>query len=145
MSARLFTEVREKRGLCYSVYATHDTLRGFGAVIGYAGTRADRAQQTLDVMVAEFRRLKDGITDDEVDRVKAALKTSLVMQQESTAARASAMASDWFYLRRVRTVEEVQAAIDGLTPAKILDHLDRYPVKDLTVVTLGPEPLTVPS
>jgi predicted Zn-dependent peptidase len=145
MSARLFTEVREKRGLCYSVYATHDTLRGFGAVIGYAGTRSDRAQQTLDVMVAEFRRLKDGIAADEVDRVKAALKTSLVMQQESTAARASSMASDWFYLRRVRTVEEVQAAIDGLTPAKILEHLERYPVKDLTVVTLGPEPLTVPS
>jgi predicted Zn-dependent peptidase len=145
MSARLFTEVREKRGLCYSVYATHDTLRGRGAVIGYAGTRADRAQQTLDVMVAEFRRLKDGIAADEVDRVKAALKTSLVMQQESTSARAGSMASDWFYLRRVRTVEEVQAAIDGLTPGKILYHLDCYPVIDLTVVTLGPEPLTVPT
>lgn len=145
MSARLFTEVREKRGLCYSVYATHDTVRDRGAVIGYAGTRADRAQQTLDVMVAEFRRLKDGVTDDEVARVKAALKTSLVMQQESTASRAGSMASDWFYLRRVRTVEEVQTAIDGLTPAKILEHLERHPVKDLTVVTLGPEPLTIPS
>ena len=119
--------------------------RGRGAVIGYAGTRADRAQQTLDVMVAEFRRLKDGIAADEVDRVKAALKTSLVMQQESTSARAGSMASDWFYLRRVRTVEEVQAAIDGLTPGKILYHLDCYPVIDLTVVTLGPEPLTVPT
>jgi predicted Zn-dependent peptidase len=145
MSARLFTEVREKRGLCYSVYATHDTVRDRGAVIGYAGTRADRAQQTLDVMVAEFRRLSEGITDDEVDRVKAALKTSLVMQQESTGARASSMASDWFYLRRVRTVEEVQAAVDGLTPTQILGYLERYPVKDLTVVTLGPEPLQVPS
>jgi predicted Zn-dependent peptidase len=145
MSARLFTEVREKRGLCYSVYATHDTVRDRGTVIGYAGTRVDRAQQTLDVMVAEFRRLKDGVTDDEVGRVRAALKTSLVMQQESTSARAGSMASDWFYLRRVRTVEEVQTAVDGLTPAKILQHLERYPVKDLTVVTLGPEPLTIPS
>jgi predicted Zn-dependent peptidase len=126
------------------VYATHDTVKDRGAVIGYAGTRADRAQQTLDVMVAEFRRLAEGVTDDEVDRVKAALKTSLVMQQESTGARASSMASDWFYLRRVRTVEEVQAAVDGLTPGKILGYLERYPVKDLTVVTLGPEPLTIP-
>jgi predicted Zn-dependent peptidase len=144
MSARLFTEVREKRGLCYAVYATHDTVKDRAAVIGYAGTRADRAQQTLDVMVAEFRRLREGIAVDEVDRVRASLKTSLVMQQESTAARAGSMASDWFYLRRVRTVEEVQAAIDGLTPTAILEHLDRYPVKDLTVVTLGPEPLAVP-
>ena len=55
------------------------------------------------------------------------------------------MASDWFYLRRVRTVDELQTAIDGLGPQVILDHLDRYPVKDLTVVTLGPDPLTIPS
>jgi predicted Zn-dependent peptidase len=145
MSARLFTEVREKRGLCYSVYATHDTVKDRAAIIGYAGTRADRAQETLDVMLAEFRRLRDGVSADEVDRVKASLKTSLVMQQESTAARASSMASDWFYLRRVRTVEDVQAAIDGLTPASILEYLERYPVRDVSIVTLGPEPLTASS
>jgi predicted Zn-dependent peptidase len=127
------------------VYATHDTVKDRGAVIGYAGTRSDRAQQTLDVMVAEFRRLRDGVTDDEVSRVRASLKTSLVMQQESTSARASSMAADWFYLGRVRTVEEIERAIDGLTPAKILAYLDRYPVKDLTVVTLGPEPLQLPT
>ncbi len=143
MSARLFTEVREKRGLCYSVYATHDTVKDRGAVVGYAGTGADRAQQTLDVMLGEFRRLKDGIADDEVDRVRAALKTSLVMQQESTSSRASSMASDWFYLKRVRTVEEIGAAIDGLTAAKILGYLDRFPFRDVTVVTLGSAPLVV--
>lgn len=144
MSARLFTEVREKRGLCYSVYATHDTVRDRGTIIAYAGTRNEKAQQTLDVTVGELRRLKDGIADEELDRVKAGLKTSLVMQQESTGARASSMASDWFYLKRVRTVEEVQAAVDGLTVGHVLAYLERYPVKDLTVVTLGPEALTVP-
>ena len=129
MSARLFTEVREKRGLCYSVYATHETFKDRGTVIGYAGTRAERAQETLDVMVAELRRLKDGVTDDEVDRVKAGLKSSLIMQEESTSARAGSMATDWYYLGRVRTVDEIQAAIDGLTPATILEHLERYPVR----------------
>ena len=145
MSARLFTEVREKRGLCYSVSASHDTLRDRAAVVCYAGTRSEKAQETLDVTVAELRRLRDGIEPDEVDRVKAALKTALVMQQESTAARAASMASDWFYLGRVRPVDEVQAAVDGLTPASILAHLDRYPAKDFTLVTLGPEPLTAPA
>lgn len=144
MSARLFTEVREKRGLCYSVYASHDTVRDQAAVIGYAGTRSDRAQQTLDVMAAEFRKLPDGVTDDELDRVKAALKTSLVMQQESTAARAGSMAGDWFNLGRVRTVDEIRLAIDGLTTARVADHASRYPAEPLTVVTLGPEPLTSP-
>ena len=145
MSARLFTEVREKRGLCYSVYASHDTVKDRAAVVGYAGTRTDRAQQTLDVMVAEFRRLVEGVTIDELDRVKASLKTSLVMQQESTGARAGSMAGDWFNLGRVRPVEEIRDAIDRLSPASVLDYVKRFPADELTVVTLGPEPLTVPA
>ena len=65
------------------------------------------------------------------------------MQQESTSARAGSMASDWFYLNRVRTFDEIQSAIDGLTPAAILGYLDRYPAAGFTVVTLGPKPLEV--
>ncbi|MDB5310496.1 MAG: Peptidase inactive domain protein [Gemmataceae bacterium] len=144
MSSRLFTEVREKRGLCYSVYAFHETFKDRGTLIAYAGTRAKRAQETLDVTVGELRRLKDGVTDDEIDRVKAGLKSSLIMQEESTSARAGAIATDWYYLGRVRSFDEIQAAIDALTPAGILGYLDRYPVRDLTLVTLGPEPLTMP-
>ena len=144
MSSRLFTEVREKRGLCYSVYASHDTVKDRGTMICYAGTRADRAQETLDVTIGELRRLKDGVTVEELDRLKASLKTSLVMSQESTSSRASSMATDWFYLRRVRTVDEVQAAINALTTGQILHYLERFPVKDLTVVTLGPEALKLP-
>ncbi len=144
MSSRLFTEVREKRGLCYSVYATHDAIKDRGSIISYAGTSSARAQETLDVMVAEFRRLSEGIATDEVDRVKALLKTALVMGQESPSSRASSMASDWFYLNRVRSLDEIQAAIAGLTPEAILAYLERFPVRDLTVVTLGPKPLTLP-
>lgn len=144
MSSRLFTEVREKRGLCYSVSASYDQVKGMASVVCYAGSRTEKAQETLDVTVGELRRLKDGIADEEVDRVRAGLKTSLIMQQESTAARAGAMAADWFYLGRVRTIDEIQTAIDGLTPGSLLAHLDRYPAKDFTVVTLGPKPLTLP-
>ena len=61
MSSRLFTEVREKRGLCYSVYASyHSSLRDRASVLCYAGTGAERAQETLDVMLAELQRLADG-------------------------------------------------------------------------------------
>jgi predicted Zn-dependent peptidase len=143
MSSRLFTEVREKRGLCYSVYATHESLKTQGTVLAYAGTRAERAQETLDVTLNELRRLKDGISDDELDRVRAGLKSSLIMQEESTSARAGAIATDWYYLNRVRSFDEIQAIIDGLTPTKILAHLERYPVRNVTLVTLGPKPLEV--
>jgi len=73
------------------------------------------------------------------------LKSALIMRQESTGARAGAMASDWYFLGRVRPLEEVQAAVDGLTVPAILDYVRRYPAKDVTVVTLGPAPLTVPA
>jgi predicted Zn-dependent peptidase len=141
MSSRLFTEVREKRGLCYSVSASYDQVKGMASVVCYAGSRVEKAQETLDVTIGELKRLKDGIADEEVDRVRAGLKTSLIMQQESTSARAGSMASDWFYLGRVRAIDEIQTAIDGLTPPSLLAHLDRYPAKDFTVVTLGPKPL----
>lgn len=144
MSSRLFTEVREKRGLCYSVYAFHETFKDRGTMMAYAGTRNDRAQQTLTVMVGELRRLKDGISEDEIDRVKAGLKSSLIMQEESTKARAGAIATDWYYLGRVRSFDEIQAAIDALTPQGILDHLQRFPVEKMILVTLGPEALTMP-
>jgi predicted Zn-dependent peptidase len=141
MSARLFTEVREKRGLCYAVWASYQTFKDRAAVLCYAGTQNEQAPETLQVLLHELRRLRKGITAEEVERVQAGLKSSLIMQQESTSARAGALASDWYYLGRVRTTEEIQAAIDGLTPANIVDHVRRYPPRALTVVTLGPRAL----
>ena len=143
MSSRLFTEVREKEGLCYSVWATYQTLKDRARVICYAGSRNERAQRTLDVLVRELRRLPEGVEADEVERVQAGLKSSLIMQQESTAGRALSLASDWYYLGRVRSFNEIQAAIDGLTPASIGKHLRRCPPDEFTIVTLGPKALVV--
>jgi predicted Zn-dependent peptidase len=142
MSSRLFTEIREKRGLCYAVSAGHDMLKDRANVVVYAGTTNDRAQETLDVLLAELRRLQDGIEAEEVERIQAGIKSGLIMQQESTRARASFLASDWYYLGRVRSYQEIQSAIDGLSPALILDHVRRYPPRDFVIVTLGPKPLT---
>jgi predicted Zn-dependent peptidase len=141
MSARLFTEVREKRGLCYSVYATHETHKNIGTIVGYAGTRAERAQETLDVMLEEFRKLKDGVTEDEIDRVKAGLKSSLIMRQESPASRAGSLAADFFLLGRVRSFDELKASIDGLTTTHVQDYAAQYGFQAPTVVTLGPSSL----
>jgi predicted Zn-dependent peptidase len=141
MSSRLFTEIREKRGLCYSVWASYQTLKDRGSVLCYAGTTNARAKETLDMLLAELRRLPDGIDVEEVERLRAGLKSSLIMQQESTGSRALSLASDWYHLGRVRSFDEIQEAIDALTPESIVGHLHRYPPKDFTIVTLGPEPL----
>ncbi len=144
MSARLFTEVREKRGLCYSVYATLSTLRDEGAVLCYAGTTNERAQETLDVLLSELARLEQGIADDELRRAKALAQSSLVMQQESASARAGSIARDWYHLGRVVPVDEVQQRIAALKPQDLVDYIRRYPLTDGVVVTIGPQPLVVP-
>jgi predicted Zn-dependent peptidase len=143
-SARLFTEVREKRGLCYSIHASCHTLRNTGGVFCYAGTSADRAQETLDVTIRELVELARGVRTEELDRLKARVKSSLIMQQESTSARSAAVARDWYHLGRVRTLEEIGALVDALTCDSINAYLAAHPPQNFTTMTLGPEPLEVP-
>ncbi|MCA9080788.1 MAG: insulinase family protein [Planctomycetaceae bacterium] len=136
-SSRLFTEVREKRGLCYSVDANLSSLKDKGHVLAYAGTTTDRAQETLDVMLQVIRDLGENITDEELSRCKARDKSALVMQQESTPARASSIARDWFYLGRVQTLEEIRGKIDGLQVRDLLDYLDGHPPEPITGFCVG--------
>jgi predicted Zn-dependent peptidase len=145
MSSRLFTEVREKRGLCYTVQASCHSLSDRGSVICYAGTTTDRAQETLDVMIAELRRLAQGVDADELDRLKSRIKSGLIMQQESSTARSGAIAADWYFLGRVRTLEEIGQILDELSCDSINRYLAEHPPSDFTVVTLGAESLEVPN
>lgn len=143
MSSRLFTEVREKRGLCYSVYASLNSLKDQGRVLCYAGTTVERAQETLDVTLRELVRLGEGIENSELARCKARAKSSLVMQQESSSSRSSSIARDWYYLGRVTTLEEVHNKIESLTVQNLLDYTHAHPARDFTVLTLGPHPLEI--
>ena len=143
MSSRLFTEVREKRGLCYAVGASYKTLKDYAGISCYAGTTPDKAQQTLDVILEQFRVLKDGISTDELQRAKVGLKTSLIMQGESTSARSSGIAADHFLLGRVRDLAEIREKIEALSVESISDILQKHTFEDFTIVTLGPKAVTV--
>jgi predicted Zn-dependent peptidase len=143
-SSRLFTEVRERRGLCYTVNASLHTQRDRAAVFCYAGTTAERAQETLDVTLGELNRLGEGIEANELDRLKARIKSSLIMQQESSSARSGALAREWYHLGRARTLDEIGRLIDALSRESINSFLRANPPQDMLVVTLGPEPLEVP-
>jgi predicted Zn-dependent peptidase len=141
MSSRLFTEVREKRGLVYTVYAMCHSLKDRGGILAYAGTTAERAQETLDVLAAEIRKLFDGITDDEIDRLKGRIKRALIIQQESSPSRAGSIALDWYYLSRVRPLAELRQIIDNLSAESINRYLAANVPREMTVCTVGPEPL----
>ncbi|UCD74705.1 MAG: insulinase family protein [Phycisphaerales bacterium] len=144
-SGRLFTEVRQKRSLSYSVGASYRAGRDEGVVTLYAGTTPDRAQETLDVCTAEVRRLTDGIDEDEFHRASTGLKSHLVMQGESTGARALALGADQFRLSRPRSLEEIAAAVDAIS----LDQLNAYiacrRIDAMTIVSLGPVELKTPA
>ena len=144
-SSRLFTEVRERRGLCYSVGASASLGRDRGSTTIYAGSTPERAQTTLDQIRLELRRLADGIQPHEFERAAFGFRSRLVMQGESTSARAAAMAIDVHRLGRPRSLEEMNHEILALDHASV----DRYVrgtlaeqwTKEPTMVVVGPTPL----
>jgi len=144
MSSRLFSEVREKRGLCYTVYASVHSLRDRGSVIAYSGTTAERAQETLDVLVAELLRLHDGVEEIEIQQLKRRFKRSMIMQQESSTSRAGSIAYDWYHLARVRTIKELSQIVDSLSSETVNRYLAASRPQRFTIVTVGPKPLTPP-
>lgn len=145
MSSRLFAEVREKRGLVYSVFATCLSLAGLGSVLCYAGTTTNRAEETLQVLIETIQSLGENITEDELARLKVRIKSALVMEQESSAARSHQIAVDWFHLGRVPTREEVLQEIDSLTCEHLLKHFREHRPKNYSLVTVGSQPLELPS
>jgi len=145
MSARLFTEVREKRGLCYAISAALTTLKDHARVLGYAGTTNERAQHTLDAMLLSILWLSNGVAEDELERCKARAKSSLIMQQESTIARSAAVARDWYHLGRVVTLDEVKQKVEAITVPAVMDFVHTHPPRDLTILTIGPKALEVPA
>jgi len=143
MSARLFTEVREKRGLCYAVGASYHCLKDAAGVACYAGTTPDKSQETFDVIVAEFRRLAEGISEDEIARAKVGLKSSLILNSESSSSRAGAIGTDYYMLGRVRSLDEIKQRIEATTVESVLGFLRRRRFDDFTVVTIGPKEIDV--
>jgi predicted Zn-dependent peptidase len=145
MGGRLFTEVREKRGLVYGVWAGYSSLPKFGTILGYAGTSNDRAQATLDCFVGELHRLTLGVTDAELKRAKTAIKAGTVMSGESTSSRAGSIAHDFFARGRIRPLEEITAAIEAVTVDQVNAYLKANPPGPFTFVTVGPKPLVLPT
>ncbi len=139
MSARLFTEVREKRGLCYAIGARYHSLKDFAGIMCYAGTTPEKAQETIDIIIAEFGRLADGISAEEINIAKAGLKSSLILQSESSSSRAGNIGGDYYTLGRIRSLDEIKQKIEHTTADSVLTFLRKNPFKEYTIVTVGPK------
>lgn len=142
-SSRLFTEVREKRGLVYSVYASPNGIKGYSYLTAYAGTTPERADETLRVMQAEVARLAEGVREEELERTRIGLRSALVMQDESSRSRASSMTRDLYMIGRIRTLDEIEAQIAAVDVPRINRYLAANPYHDPWIATLGPRKLAV--
>jgi len=145
-SSRLFSEVREKRGLCYSVGASYSSGRDRGALTIYAGSTPERAQETVDCILKEVATLERGVTAEEFQRATVGQKSGLVMSGESTTARATTIAADWYRLGRPRSLDELAAEVDALSLSSLNETIARRMGSAwraaMAAATIGPKALT---
>src|SRR5262249_47885116 len=115
MSSRLFQEVREKRGLCYSIYTFHAPYTDTGFFGLYTGTDPADAPEMMEVVVDVINDAVETLTEAEVARAKAQMKAGLLMALESCSSRAEQLARHILAYGRPQTVEELVARIDAVS------------------------------
>jgi predicted Zn-dependent peptidase len=121
MSSRLFQEVREKRGLCYSVFAFGSAYEDAGQLGVYAASSPEHTEELLDVTSGVMMSVTEAVTDSEVARAKAQLKTSLVMNLESASSRADQIARQFLAFGQVPAISTLVAKIEAVTTAQVRD------------------------
>lgn len=139
-NSRLFREVRDKRGLAYAVQSRFDGLEKTGLFRIYVGTSADRAHESVEVVLEELRKLEaGGITEDELVLSKTRLKSQMVMRSESTSGRMAANLRSWWYESRLRGLAEISERIDHVTVDEVLNVLRSLHIIDnLNAAAIGP-------
>jgi predicted Zn-dependent peptidase len=120
MSSRLFQEIRERRGLAYSVYSYTNQYSDSGTFGVYAGCAPGKADEVLALTREELSRVADrGISDEEIRRGKGMLKGSLVLGLEDTGSRMSRLGKGELLYDELLTVDQVLTAVDSVTPEEV--------------------------
>jgi len=138
MSSRLFQEVREKRGLVYSIYSFTSSY-GDGGLFGiYAGTGENEVTELVPVMCDEVVKVVGGVSDDELHRARAQLKASILMSLESTSSRCEQLARQILVYNRPVPTAEVVAKVEAVDNAEIMRVARRLFSSTPTIAAIGP-------
>jgi predicted Zn-dependent peptidase len=120
MSSRLFQTIREERGLAYSIYSDLSPYRDTGTLCVYAGTSSAKALESVDLILAEFRKLKESpLGEEELTRAKDQLKGNILLGLESSNARMANLARQEMYFHQFFSVDEITARIDEVDAAQV--------------------------
>jgi predicted Zn-dependent peptidase len=139
MSSRLFQEIREKRGLAYSVYSYVTSYADAGLFAVYAGCAPGKVDEVLDLSRHELSRVADaGITDEEVERGKGMFKGSLVLGLEDTGSRMSRLGKGELLYEEMLSVEEILARVDAVTPEQVRQVATDILGRPMSLAVIGP-------
>ncbi len=138
MSSRLFQEVREKRGLVYSIYAFKSSYSDSGLFGIYAGTGQEQMKELVPVICDEIAKVAESIQEEEICRTKAQLKASLMMGLESTTTRCEYLAQHMLHYGRPILPDELVQRIEAVDRQTIMRVAQEIFSSDMTFVTLGP-------
>jgi predicted Zn-dependent peptidase len=140
MSSRLFQEIREKRGLVYSVYGYFRPYEDVGEGVIYAGTDLKRVDETISAILHELKRLRDeGVPEDELQRTKELRKGRLLMGFEDSKSVASWVGGQELAFREIKTPEEVMAEIGAVTAEQVHElSQELFRTDRLSLALIGP-------
>ena len=139
MSSRLFQEVREKRGLAYSVYAYAQGFADDGMFGVYVGCQPGKVDTVLDVCLTEMERLAiDGLTDEEISRGKGQVRGATVLGQEDTGARMTRIAKSELHGERLLSIDELLQRVERVTSEDIQAIAQTVLTKPATLAVIGP-------
>ena len=138
MSSRLFQEVREKRGLCYSVYAFHWGFSDTGIFGVHAATGQSDIAELVPVIIDELQKAGENILQEELDRARAQYRAGLIMSAESPASRASQIARQLLLFGRPIAKEELMERLSALTIERLTDLSSRLFSTKPTLTAVGP-------
>jgi predicted Zn-dependent peptidase len=139
MSSRLFQEIREKRGLAYSVYAYAQQFAGSGVLGFYAGCNPTKAIEVVEIIRSVVADVADnGMTHEEIERAKGAVRGSLVLSQEDTGSRMSRIGKNEIVYGQVMDFDDILKAISRVSAQDIREIASEFLVKTPTLALVGP-------
>ena len=139
MSSRLFQNIREKRGLVYSIYSSLNLYHDAGSLIVYAGMAPENASSVVELMLKEFKKLRDKpVPAVELNRAKENIKGSIMLSLESSSSRMTHLAQQLIYFGRCCPLEEILDKIDRVKAREIWHLANRiFDSASLTLTALG--------
>ncbi len=138
MSSRLFQEIREKRGLVYSIFSFHSPYQDDGQFAVYAGTGPGDLPELLPVLCDELCKIQGNITNDELTRARAQMKASLLMSRESMMTRANQQAKHVLHFNEILDIEDKLRKIDAVQIDDLHKIAEKILLSTPTLAALGP-------